>query len=120
VEVERPGRAPGFVRYTLPRRHKTLFVVLAYAGLRPQEALALEWRHVCERTLLIERALSDGQLKALKNRRQPHTVDLLAPLRDDLDAWRPCSPRAPAGSGARRAGGTGASAAKDRWPRRSV
>ena len=69
-------------------RDATLLVVLAYAGLRPQEALALEWRHVRERTLLIERALSDGQLKALKNRRQPRTVELLAPLREDLEEWR--------------------------------
>ena len=69
-------------------RDATLLAVLAYAGLRPQEALALEWRHVRERTLLVERALSDGQLKALKNRRQPRTVELLAPLRDDLAAWR--------------------------------
>ena len=37
-------------------RDATLLVVLAYAGLRPQEALALEWRHVRERTLLVERA----------------------------------------------------------------
>ena len=41
-----------------------------------------------ERTLLVERAVSDGQLKALKNRRQPRTVSLLAPLREDLAAWR--------------------------------
>ena len=72
-------------------RDATLLVVLAYAGLRPQEALALEWRHVRERTLLVERALSDGQLKALKNRRQPRTVELLAPLREDLAAWRHAS-----------------------------
>ena len=72
-------------------RDATLLVVLAYAGLRPQEALALEWRHVRERTLLVERALSDGQLKALKNRRQPRTVSLLAPLRDDLAEWRRAS-----------------------------
>src|SRR5215210_7894961 len=69
-------------------RDATLLSVLAYAGLRPQEALALEWRHVRERTLLVERALSDGQLKALKNRRQPRTVELLAPLREGLVAWR--------------------------------
>jgi integrase len=86
-------------------RDATLLVVLGYAGLRPQEALALEWRHVRERTLLIERALSDGQLKALKNRRQPRTVDLLAPLTADLDAWRsatssrPTAPVFPAASG---------------------
>lgn len=72
-------------------RDVTLLGVLAYAGLRPQEALALEWRHVRERTLLVERALSDGQLKALKNRRQPRTVQLLAPLREDLGAWRQAS-----------------------------
>ena len=80
------------------RRDAALLVVLGYAGLRPQEALALEWRHVRERTLLVERALSDGQLKALKNRRQPRTVALLAPLREDLDAWREAarsSPTAP-------------------------
>ena len=62
-------------------RDATLLAVLAYAGLRPQEALALEWRHVRERTLLVERALSDGQLKALKNRRQPRTVDPAQPAR---------------------------------------
>src|SRR3954464_9094606 len=73
-------------------RDATLLAVLAYAGLRAQEALALEWRHVRERTLLVERALSDGQLKALKNRRQPRTVELLAPLRDDLVAWRAAHP----------------------------
>ena len=77
-------------------RDATLLVVLAYAGLRPQEALALEWRHVRERTLLVERAVSDGQLKVLKNRRQPRTVELLAPLRDDLAAWRAAQGSAPA------------------------
>ena len=39
-------------------RDAALVSVLAYAGLRPQEALALEWRHVRGRTLLVERALS--------------------------------------------------------------
>src|SRR4051794_29825821 len=69
-------------------RDATLLALLAYAGLRPQEALALQWRHVRERTLLVEHALSDGQLKTLKNRRQPRTVELLEPLRDDLADWR--------------------------------
>ena len=87
-------------------RDASLLVVLAYAGLRPQEALALEWRHVRERTLLVERAVSDGQLKVLKNRRQPRTVPLLAPLKDDLSEWRrasgspaPGSPVFPSSSG---------------------
>ena len=84
-------------------RDAALVSVLAYAGLRPQEALALEWRHVRERTLLVERALSDGVLKLLKNRRQPRTVKLLAPLREDLAAWRLVAPTGgpvfPSGSG---------------------
>jgi len=48
-------------------RSATLVSVLAYAGLRPGEALGLEWRHVRDRTLLIEQAVSDGRLK----RRRP-------------------------------------------------
>src|SRR4051812_21962627 len=76
-------------------RDAALVSVLAYAGLRPQEALALEWRHVRERTLLVERALSDGELKVLKNRRQPRTVKLLAPLREDLADWRAAASRGP-------------------------
>ena len=70
-------------------RDAMLVVLLGYAGLRPQEALALQSRHVRERTILVERAVSDGRLKALKNRSQPRTVDLLEPLRADLLAWRP-------------------------------
>jgi integrase len=46
---------------------------------------------VRERTLLVERAVSDGQLKVLKNRRQPRTVPLLAPLKEDLAEWRRAS-----------------------------
>jgi integrase len=42
-------------------RDATLLAVLACAGPRPQEALALEWRHVRERTLMVERAVFDGQ-----------------------------------------------------------
>jgi integrase len=41
-------------------RDATLVCVLAYAGLRPGEALALEWQHIGERTILIEGALRWG------------------------------------------------------------
>ena len=71
---------------------RRLIVLLAYAGLRPGEALGLEWRHVRERTLLVEQAVSDGQLKGLKNRRRPRAVRLLAPLRDDLEPARTSGP----------------------------
>src|SRR3954471_744610 len=52
----RPRGAPlpvdGRLRDATPR------VALGCAGLRPQEALALEWRRVRERTLLVERAIA--------------------------------------------------------------
>jgi integrase len=94
-----PAIGPGLVetmRADLRARGRepdaTLIVLLAYAGLRPGEALGLEWRHVRERTLLVEQAVSDGRVKGLKNRRRPRAVRLLAPLLEDLDAVRAVGP----------------------------
>lgn len=43
----------------------TLVSVLAYAGVRPGEALALLWKDIFEQTILIEDGSDDGQPKAL-------------------------------------------------------
>jgi integrase len=69
-------------------RDATLISVLAYAGLRPQEALALRWHAVRDRTLLIDRA-ADGQ-GGVKSTKTQHsrTVRLLGPLAQDLAEWR--------------------------------
>ncbi len=69
-------------------RDATLIGLLAYAGLRPQEAQALRWGDVRERTLLIEKA-ADGQggVKPTKTG-QARTVRLLAPLARDLAELR--------------------------------
>jgi integrase len=75
-------------------RDATLISVLAYAGLRPAEALALQWRHVRERVLLIEQAQGDGEVKTTKTRRV-RTVRLLGPLAADLATWRLASGRPP-------------------------
>jgi integrase len=75
------------MRASLGLRDATLISVLAYAGLRPGEALALRWRDVRERTLLVERALSLGREEDTKTRRH-RTVRLLSPLRADLARWR--------------------------------
>jgi integrase len=80
VTVERLRAASG-------ERDAVLLSVLAYARLRPQEALALCWGHVRERTILVERAVSLGQVKDTKTRAH-RTVRLLAPLQDDLRGWR--------------------------------
>ena len=69
-----------------------LVCVLAYAGLRPGEALALEWRHIGERTILVEGAVALGAVKETKTR-QTRSVRLLAPLASDLAEWRLASGR---------------------------
>jgi integrase len=61
--------------------------VLAYAGLRPGEALALQWRDIREQTLLIERAASLGEETDTKTTGH-RTVRLLAPLASDLREWK--------------------------------
>lgn len=68
-------------------RDATLVSVLAYAGLRPGEALALTWAHVRERTLLVEGAVSLGTVESTKTGRR-RTVPLVDPLAHDLAEWR--------------------------------
>ena len=75
-------------------RDATLVSVLAYAGLRPGEALGLRWGHVRKRTLLVEAAVSLGELRDTKTG-QRRTVMLLAPLAQDLSEWRLACGRPP-------------------------
>ena len=44
--------------------------LMAYTGLRPQEALALHWYAVRDQTLLVELANADGEIDRLKNRKR--------------------------------------------------
>jgi integrase len=73
----------------------TLVAVLAYAGLRPGEALGLRWHDVGERTLLVERSVAFGKLKSPKTGKA-RTVRLLAPLAETLEAWLRTTDRAAA------------------------
>jgi integrase len=52
------------VLLTQERSYAALMVSLAaHAGLRiPEEVLALEWRHVRDRTLLVEQRLIEGEI----------------------------------------------------------
>lgn len=73
--------------------HAVLISVLAYTGLRPEEALALEWRHVRDGTLLIEQKNVDGKLAVGQkvDGKPPRTVGLLAAARADLAEHRRAS-----------------------------
>jgi integrase len=66
--------------------------LMAYTGLRPQEALAPHWYAVRPQTLLVELANADGQLDRLKNRKRSRkrsrTIDLIRPLQEDLECRR--------------------------------
>jgi len=75
-------------------RDATLVSVLAYAGLRPEEALALEWRHLHESTILIEQKCVDGKiLPGQKTTRPPRSIPLLSMLRADLREYQLASGR---------------------------
>ena len=71
-------------------RDATLVSVLAYAGLRPEEARALRWEDVGERTIRVERAAAGSTVKETKTE-DIRTVRLLEPLAEDLGSWRELS-----------------------------
>jgi integrase len=76
------------LRRELPTdRDAALVSVLAYAGLRPGEALALQWGDIGERTILVERAVSYGEMKSTKTR-ATRSVRIVAPLKAELAELR--------------------------------
>lgn len=69
----------------------TLVSVLAYTGMRPEEARALCWGDIGKQTIRVERAADvDGEVKPTKTEQQ-RSVRLLKPLTDDLTVWRKAS-----------------------------
>lgn len=71
-----------YVRAALGARDRmgdaTLVSTLAYAGLRPQEALCLHWADIGDRTVLVRPEGKTGS----------RAVRLLAPLAKDLAEWK--------------------------------
>jgi integrase len=92
--VERLRR---YFKHRKQLRDATLISLLAYAGLRPGEALALRWGDIRERTIVINKAVSLGEEKTTKTGRD-RTVRLLAPLAADLNEWNLASGRPSADS----------------------
>ncbi|MDX6719676.1 MAG: hypothetical protein QOJ63_1930 [Solirubrobacteraceae bacterium] len=68
--------------------------MLAYSGVRPGEALGLTWEDVRERTILVERAVSLGEVNETKTG-PLRSVRLLAPLACGLAEWRLACGRPP-------------------------
>ena len=76
-------------------RDAVLVSLLAYAGLRPGEALALTWSDLGDKTLLVDKRVALGEVKdgAKSSRRSRRSVRLLAPLAQDLLEWKLASGR---------------------------
>ena len=62
--------------------------VLAYAGLNPEEATSARWRDLGDRSLHVHASKTE----------RARTIKLLAPLAQDLAAWRLASGRPPSGA----------------------
>ena len=65
----------------------TLVSLLAYVGPRPMEALALHFSDIEGDRLIIERALTNGELKSTKTGRR-RVAELPGPVVQDLRLWR--------------------------------
>jgi integrase len=68
----------------------TLISVLAYAGLRPGEALALTWADVGAKSIRVNKAVSSGEVGETKTG-AARSVELLPALAGDLKEWQKAS-----------------------------
>lgn len=74
------------IRRNLPGTDALMVSVLAYAGLRPGEARALDWTHIGANTIRVVRAVDpDGTIKTTKTG-QTRSVRLIDALQADLAA----------------------------------
>jgi integrase len=62
--------------------------VLAYAGLRPEEALPLRWSDVGN-TIVVSRTWTHGELRERTKTGRIRAVEVVDPLRADPEAIRP-------------------------------
>jgi integrase len=71
------------IREQLRPRDAMIVSVLAYAGLRPEEAMSARWRDLGDRTLHVYASKTE----------RPRTVRIIQPLAQDLAEWRMASGR---------------------------
>jgi integrase len=77
------------IRARLPRPGDAALVsVLAYAGLRPEEALPLRWSDVGN-TIVVSRTWTHGELRERTKTGRIRAVEVVDPLRADPEAIRP-------------------------------
>jgi integrase len=86
--------APGLTAEAHNLRTVALLSLLAYAGLRPAEALGLKWRDLDElhSELLAGERVANGDEADPKTPTSLRRVPIIAPLMQDLRAWRDVTP----------------------------
>jgi integrase len=92
VDVLAPSEVERLRGQVLRQLDATLISVIAYAGLRPGEALALTWADIRDHTILVNKSLSLGEIKTTKTRTN-RTVPLRTALAQDLGEWKLASGR---------------------------
>lgn len=68
------------------QRDAMLVSLVSYAGLRPEEALALRWEDVSAGSIRVAHANANGVIGRTKTE-TPRTVPLIPTLADDLHGW---------------------------------
>jgi integrase len=67
-------------------RDQVIVSLLAYAGLRPAEVCALQWRHITDHSILVEQSAQAGMIQRTKTG-GARVVPLNPVLAEDLDAY---------------------------------
>jgi integrase len=93
VEVSRPRALTPeqveAIRAAMARPQDAVLVsVMAYAGLRPEEALPLRWSDL-GRTIVVSRTWTHGELRERTKTGRIRAVEIVAPLAADLESIRP-------------------------------
>ena len=81
-------RLANLLRTTGDEQSAVLTEILGFAGLRPEEAHALTWGHVRDRTLRVEQRVSRGVVYPGTKNGKPRDVFMLAPLAKDLAKYK--------------------------------
>ncbi|HEY0477621.1 MAG TPA: tyrosine-type recombinase/integrase [Kofleriaceae bacterium] len=83
------------LRAAMPtERDRLLLGLMAYAGLRPEEALPMVWGNVSGDRLLVDRTFSHGALEMRTKTNPVRDVRLVLPLVEELAAARPADAKA--------------------------
>lgn len=75
------------LRDSLSLRDATLVSVLAYCGLRPGEALALTWADIGKQTIVVDKAIADGEQTGTKTGNL-RVAELPSAVAGDLAVWK--------------------------------